>query len=72
MGGIVGSAVAVVKYDQIIDFCVRIFGSGAGWISLVVLCSVAIAALFVLARETAREHVKADRGEPVFDPHDDR
>ena len=40
--------------------------------AILAACSVAIAALFVLARETAREHVKADRGEPVFDPHDDR
>ena len=69
MGGVVGSAVAVVKYDQIIDFCVRIFGSGAGWISLAVLSSVAVAAVFALLLTTARELETADAGElPMIDP----
>ncbi|CAN0369972.1 unnamed protein product, partial [Phaeothamnion confervicola] len=30
IGGMIGSAVAVIKYDQIIDVCIRVFGTGAG------------------------------------------
>ena len=63
MGGIVGSAVAVLKYDQIIDICVRIFGSGAGWVSLLMLSGVAVAALFALGITTTRELESADTGD---------
>jgi hypothetical protein len=48
MGGIIGSAIAIVKYDRIIDFCVRIFGSGASLINMVVLVAVALFALVAL------------------------
>ena len=55
MGGMIGSAVAVVKYDQIIDSFVRLFGSGATWINLVLLCCAALAALVVLLWKTTRD-----------------
>lgn len=48
MGGIVGSAIAIVKYDRIIDFCVRIFGSGASLINMAVLVTLALVALIAL------------------------
>jgi len=55
MGGMIGSAVAVVKYDQIIDFCVRGFGSGAGLVNISLLCIAAIAALIFLVTRTTKE-----------------
>ena len=48
IGGMIGSAVAVLKYDQIIDVCVRLFGSGAGPISVTVLCLAALAAAWLV------------------------
>jgi hypothetical protein len=48
MGGIVGSAVAIVKYDQIIDLSVRFFGSGASFVNLGLLACVALVAVGVL------------------------
>lgn len=65
MGGMIGSAVAVVKYDQIVDFSVRLFGSGASWINLAILCALAIGALVALLVETTREHVETDVEEAV-------
>ncbi len=55
IGGIVGSGIAVVKYDQIIDFCVRLFGSGAGQYSVVLLCLAAFAAVMLLLNWAGRE-----------------
>lgn len=55
IGGIVGSAVAIIKYEQIIDVFVRIFGSGAGLINLAVLVLLAFAGLIVLFVKTNRE-----------------
>ncbi|MGE3712681.1 MAG: hypothetical protein AB7G35_23800, partial [Hyphomicrobiaceae bacterium] len=60
MGGVIGSAVAIVKYDQIIDYFVRIFGSGAGFISLGVLAALALGALLLLFRTTWQELDEAD------------
>lgn len=45
MGGVVGSAVAIVKYDQIVDLSVRFFGSGASLVNLAVLGGLAVLAL---------------------------
>lgn len=55
IGGMIGSAVAVVKYEQIIDFSVRGFGSGAGMLNIVLLCVAAVAALTFLATWTTKE-----------------
>lgn len=55
MGGIVGSGIAVVKYDQIIDFCVRIFGSGASQINVGLLVIAAFAAAMLLLSWMGRE-----------------
>lgn len=56
MGGMIGSAVAVVKYDQIIDLFVRIFGSGAGLINLALLAVAVVAALVILFGRVSRDH----------------
>jgi hypothetical protein len=48
MGGVVGSAVAIVKYDQIIDLSVRFFGSGASFVNLGMLAGLALLALYLL------------------------
>jgi hypothetical protein len=48
MGGMIGSAVAVVKYDQIIDVFVRVFGTGAGFINVVLVCIAAFAAVMLV------------------------
>jgi hypothetical protein len=61
IGGVIGGAVAIVKYEQIIDFLVRLIGSGAGYISLTVLALIAFGAILVLIRQTNREAVA--RGE---------
>jgi hypothetical protein len=53
MGGVVGSAVAIVKYDLIIDIFVRVFGSGANLTGLVVLAILAVVALIYLSRSSA-------------------
>ena len=60
IGGIVGSAVAIVKYEQIIDFFVLLFGSGAGPTNLILLCGAAVVALVMLARITTQEFQEAD------------
>ena len=65
MGGIVGSAVAVVKYEQIIDFSVRLFGSGASWINIALLCCAAVGALLALVIETTREHIETGVSDAV-------
>ncbi|MFM1814841.1 MAG: hypothetical protein RLZ98_1536 [Pseudomonadota bacterium] len=53
MGGVVGSAVAIVKYEQIIDAFVRLFGSGASLAGLLILAFGAGVALFYLTRASA-------------------
>ena len=60
IGGVVGSAVAVVKYDQIIDVFVRMFGTGAGLMNLGLLGVAALGALYFLVKETSREHEDAE------------
>jgi hypothetical protein len=62
IGGVIGGAVAIVKYEQIIDFLVLAIGSGAGFGSLAVLALIALAAILVLVRQTTREAARA--------PHD--
>jgi hypothetical protein len=62
MGGIVGSAVAVVKYDLIVDLCVRLVGTGASRYNLVFLCAAAIVAIGVLVLLITRELRKARGG----------
>src|SRR5262249_58244582 len=44
VGGIAGGAVAVAKYDHIIDFFLRGFGSGAGYAAVGALAAAALAA----------------------------
>lgn len=49
IGGVMASAIAVLKYDLIIDYFIRIAGSGAGITNIVllgVLCLVAMIALY--------------------------
>ena len=55
IGGIVGSAIAVVKYDQIIDFCVRLFGSGASHLNIALLCLAALATAMLLLSIESRQ-----------------
>jgi hypothetical protein len=62
IGGVIGGAVAIVKYEQIIDFLVLAIGSGAGFGSLAVLTLLGLAAILVLVRQTTREAARA--------PHD--
>jgi hypothetical protein len=59
MGGIVGSGIAVVKYDQIIDFFVRIFGSGASHLNVALLCLAAFAAAMLLLTWMSQEEEQA-------------
>jgi hypothetical protein len=61
IGGMIGSAVAVVKYDQIIDLSVRGFGSGAGLENIILLGAAAFSALVLFAMWTNREFDKAAR-----------
>jgi hypothetical protein len=49
MGGVIASAIAVLKYDLLIDYFVRVAGSGAGITNIVilgVLCLFALLALY--------------------------
>lgn len=61
MAGIVGSGIAVVKYDQIIDYCVRLFGSGAGLPNVVAMVIVAVVAGVLLSMWSNRETLEAER-----------
>ena len=69
IGGMVGSAVAVVKYEQIIDVCVRGFGSGAGFLNIVLLCAAAISAVMLILHWTTKEiATSADDGNVTIAP----
>lgn len=68
IGGMIGSAVAVVKYDQIIDVCVRVFGTGAGLLNIVLLGIAAVAALTLIATWTTKEFDDADKAKPAPSP----
>lgn len=59
MGGMIGSAVAVVKYEQIIDVFVRGFGSGADVLNITLLCIAAFAAVLLILTWTTKEHDRA-------------
>jgi hypothetical protein len=48
LGGVMASAVAVVKYDLIVSLFVRALGSGAGWMTMLILLVVCIAAVSLL------------------------
>jgi hypothetical protein len=48
MGGVIASAVAVLKYDLIIDYFIRVAGSGAGITNIVLLAGICIVALGAL------------------------
>ncbi len=61
MGGIIGSGIAVVKYDQIIDFSVRLFGSGANELYVALLALAAFAAAMLLFHWMAKEEEEQDR-----------
>ena len=65
MGGIVGSGIAVVKYDQIIDFCVRLFGSGASQLNVGLLCIAAFAAAMLLLTWMSREEDEPEHAAPA-------
>jgi hypothetical protein len=68
IGGMIGSAVAVVKYDQIVDLSVRGFGSGAGFTNMIGLCIAALAALVLISTWTNREFDAATRAETGSSP----
>ena len=74
MGGVVGSAVAIVKYDQIIDLSVRFVGSGASYANLAIIGGAALLALMALflgrrhARKQARAKQAADALAPASPP----
>ena len=69
IGGMIGSAVAVVKYEQIIDVCVRGFGSGAGFLNIALLCAAAVSAVMLILTWTTKEIVtSADDGNITIDP----
>jgi hypothetical protein len=65
MGGIIGSGIAVVKYDQIIDFSVRLFGSGASQINVAMLCLAAFAAAMLLLTRISRQEEEAEAITPT-------
>jgi hypothetical protein len=65
MGGVIGSAVAIVKYDQIIDLSVRFFGSGASIANLSVLAAAALLALAVLFYRRLRDRGETDGREQM-------
>ena len=70
MGGIVGSGIAVLKYDQIIDFCVRLFGSGASQLNVALLCIAAFAAAMLLLTWMSREDEVAPQDAAASAPSD--
>ncbi len=55
LAGVIGSAVAIVKYELIIDFCVRLFGSGSSAASFVLLLIIIVGALVFLARKSSED-----------------
>lgn len=55
MGGVIGGAFAVLKYDQIIDWSVRMFGSGASIYNVLFLAAAAVLALVILFWRTAAD-----------------
>jgi hypothetical protein len=55
VAGVVGSGVALLKYDQIIDIFVRVFGSGAGWTDIAVLIVLVLGSIVALFVQTSRE-----------------
>ena len=50
IGSALAGGVALVKYDVIVSFLVRIMGSGASWFFLSILLVMALAIVFVLIR----------------------
>jgi uncharacterized membrane protein YuzA (DUF378 family) len=50
MGGVIGSAIAVLKYDLIVAIFVRLFGSGAGPVQVAVVALVAVICFAVLMK----------------------
>ena len=55
VAGVIGSAVAIVKYELIIDFCVRLFGSGSSDASFILLAIIIVGALIFLARKSSED-----------------
>lgn len=55
IGGLIASAIAIVKYDLIIDFFVRIAGTGAEPANIGIIVVLALAALVGLYYKTADE-----------------
>jgi hypothetical protein len=55
IGGLIGSAIAVLKYDQIVDLSVRLFGTGASWVNIAVLCALAVGAWLTLVIKTSED-----------------
>jgi hypothetical protein len=55
LGGVLAGAVAIFKYDLIIDVFVRVFGSGATPVTLAALLVVAVFAIVALFVQTAEE-----------------
>jgi hypothetical protein len=55
IGGLIASAIAIVKYDLIIDFFVRVTGTGAEPAYIGILAVLAVAAVVALYHKTADE-----------------
>lgn len=55
IAGVLGGALAVIKYDQIIDIFVRAVGSGAGLLNVVLLCLAAGAAVGLILTWSSRD-----------------
>lgn len=64
MGGIAAGAVAVVKYDQVIAAVERIMGSGASWISFVIISLASVTSVVALGIGLATLHRRKKRGAP--------
>lgn len=62
IGGILGGAIAVAKYDHILDFFVRVLGSGAGYATLGALVVSALLAIVVLFRRTSEDLERSSFG----------
>jgi hypothetical protein len=55
IAGVLGGALAVLKYDQIIDVFVRAVGSGADLLNVALLCLAALATILLIVIRSGRE-----------------
>ena len=61
--GVIGSMVAIVKYEEIIDWSVRIAGSGADIITAGLLGIIALSILLLLFGRRQKSRGKKDDGQ---------